>query len=167
MKKRILSMISMLLIGCCMFCSSVSNVKAEDATNRIVDGSYLTLEESSTDEIKSNTLFRGEHLMDGTVTISKAGVKKIFVYGSTTANHTVDYVRVDVFVDEYNSTNETWEQIDWWTAEAEDTYYTVTQKTVHVEGGHYYRARCEHFAGNTEDPLYDSSVTVTDGIWVD
>lgn len=167
MKKRICSVVSALMIMCGMFYSSIVNVGAEEATNRQVDGSYLTMEESSTAEIEHNPLLRGEHLMDGTVTISKAGVKKIFVYGSTTANHTVDYVTVIVYVEEYNEEEDYWAQIDCWSEEAENTYYAVTQKTVYVDGGHYYRARCEHFAGNEGDVLYDTSGTITDGIWVD
>lgn len=167
MKKRVLSMISTLGIICCMFCSSIVNVGAEETTNRKVDGSCLTMEESSTAETFYNPLLRGEHLMDGTVTISRAGVKKIFVYGATTANHTVDKLAVLVYVEEYNSEEDRWEQIDYWVAEEENDYYVVTQKTVWVDGGHYYRARCEHFAGNNDEALIDSSGTITDGIWVD
>lgn len=167
MKKRILSVVSTMIVICITFCSTIVNVGAEEVTGRQVDGSYLTMEESSTAEIEYNPLLRGEHLMDGTVTISKAGVKKIFAYGSTTANHTVDHVAVDVYVEEYNEETDYWEQIDVWTAEAEDTYYAVTQKTVWVDGGHYYRVRGEHFAWNEGETLIDESVTVTDGIWVD
>lgn len=167
MKKRICSVVATILIACTMFCSSIVNVKAEEVTARQVDGSYLTLEESSTSKIEHNPLWRGEHLMDGTVTISKAGVKKIFVYGATTANHDVDHVSVIVYVEEYNPETDYWEQIDCWTAEAENTYYAVTQKTVWVDGSHYYRARCEHMAWNEGELLADESVTVTDGIWVD
>lgn len=167
MKKRILSIVSASLLVCSMFCSSIVNVGAEEATNRQVDDSYLTMEETATDQTEYNPLLRGEHLMDGTVTISKAGVKKIFVYGATTANHDVDHVSVDVYVDEYNPEAEYWEQIDWMNADAENTYYAVTQKTVWVDGGHYYRVRGEHFAWNDGETLVDESVTVTDGIWVD
>lgn len=167
MKKRICSVVSAMMIVCSMFCGSIVNVGAEEATARQVDGSYLTTEESSTAEIEYNSLLRGKHLMDGTVTISKAGVKKIFVYGATTANHNVDHVCVDVYVEEYNPETDYWEQIDWWDAEAENNYYAVTQKTVHVDGGHYYRVRGEHCAWNEGETLIDESVTVTDGIWVD
>lgn len=167
MKKRILSVVSALLIVCSMFCSSIMNVRAEETTDKKVDGSYLTVKEKSTAETQSNQLLRGKHLMDGTVTISKAGVKKIFVYASTTADHTVDKLAVLVYVEEYNPENEKWEQIDYWVAEAENDYYVVTQKTVWVDGGHYYRVRGEHFAGNNDEALIDTSGTITDGIWVD
>lgn len=167
MKKRIISVVSSMMVLCIMFCSSVTNVSAEDVTNRQVDGSYLTMDESSTDKTEYNSLSRGEHLMDGTVTISKSGVKKIFVYGSTTANHTVDYVTVIVYIEVYNPEKDAWSQIDCWTAEAENTYYVVTQRMIEVDGGHYYRARCDHFAWNEGETLVDESVTVTDGIWVD
>ena len=164
MKNRILSMMAALLVVCSMFCGSIMNVSAEDTTYRQVDGSYLTTEESSSASTY-NPLLRGEHLMDGDTTISKAGIKKVFVYAATTANHTVDYVSVDVYVEEYDE--DVWRQIDYWTASSQDDYYVSTQKTVYVDGGHYYRARSDHFAGNEGDVLIDSAYTFTDGIWVD
>lgn len=167
MKKRILSVIVMMLVAGSMFWNANISVSAEEVTTKQVDGSYLTTEESSTGEIEYNPLLRGEHLMDGITTISKAGIKKIFIYSSTTANHDVDYVSVDVYVEEYDEVDEVWKQIDWWTATDESTYYIATQKTVYVDGGHYYRARADHYAGNEGDILYDSAVSVTNGIWVD
>lgn len=167
MKNRILSMAAALMIMCSMFGGSFLNVKAEDSTLRQVDGSYLTMEDSATAKIEYNPLLRGIHLMDGDTTISKAGVKKIFVYAATTANHTVDYISVDVFVEEYDVDEDVWKQIDYWTETKFEDYYVSTQKTVYVDGGHYYRARSEHFAGNDTDALYESAITVTDGIWVD
>ncbi|MBO5461100.1 MAG: hypothetical protein J5983_04810 [Ruminococcus sp.] len=166
MKNRILSMMAALLVVCSMFCGSIMNVSAEDTTYRQVDGSYLTTEESSSASTY-NPLLRGEHLMDGDTTISKAGIKKVFVYAATTANHTVDYVSVDVYVEEYDEEADVWRQIDYWTASSQDDYYVSTQKTVYVDGGHYYRARSDHFAGNEGDVLIDSAYTFTDGIWVD
>lgn len=167
MKKRIVSMVSAMLIVCSMFCNSIINVGAEETTNRQTEGSYLTMEESASAKTIYNPLSRGQHLMDGTITISKAGVKKIFVYASTTADHVVDHIAVDVYVEEYNLDDETWEQIDFWTEEVENDYYAVTQKTVWVDGGHYYRIRGDHFAWNDGEDLVDSSATITDGIWVD
>lgn len=165
MKNRILSMMAALLVMCSMFCGAVMNVEAEDTALRQVDGSYLTTDESST-ATTYNPLLRGEHLMDGDTTISKAGIKKVFVYAATTANHTVDYVSAVVYVEEYDEDLDEWLQIDCWTASSQDDYYVSTQKTVYVDGGHYYRARSEHFAGNETDVLYDSAMTATDGIWV-
>ncbi|MEE1086866.1 MAG: DUF6147 family protein [Schaedlerella sp.] len=167
MRKKIISVVSAMLVMCTMFCSSLINVRAEETVTKMVDGSYLTMAESSTAETAYNPLLRGVHLMDGTVTISKAGVKKIFVYASTTADHDVDNIAVDVFVEEYDPEDDAWKQIDFWSADDKNDYYVVTQKTVYVDGGHYYRVRCDHYAWNDEDTLVDSSGTITDGIWVD
>lgn len=167
MKKRISSVLSAMVIICTLFCTSLVNVGAEESSNRQVDGSYLTMQESATADTLYNPLLRGKHLMDGTITISRAGIKKVFVYGSTTADHVVDHIIVDVFVEEYNPEDETWEQIDCFSAEEDNTYYAVTQKTVYVDGGHYYRVRGEHFAWNEDEDLVDESATITDGIWVD
>ncbi len=167
MKRRIRSVIVTMMIVSCMCCSSIIKIDAKETTNQQVDGSYLTVQESSTANIAQNSLLRGKHLMDGTVTISKSGVKKIFVYGSTTADHTVDHITVIVYVEEYNPEKDAWSQVDCWSAEKENDYYVVTQRMIEVEGGHYYRARCDHFAWNVGETLVDESVTVTDGIWVD
>ena len=151
-----------------LFSGSMFNVNAEETSSRQVDGSYLTTQESST-ATTYNPLLRGTYLMDGDTTISKAGLKKVFVYSATTANTTVDKVAVCVYVEEYDEEVEKWSQIDSWVVEKEDNYYVSTQKTVYVDGSHYYRARSEHFAGNRDENgvlNYETAITVTDGIWV-
>lgn len=168
MKKRILSIIASLAVVCSMFGNAMINANAEDTTLRQVDGSYLTTQESST-ATTYNPLLRGVYLMDGDTTISKAGLKKVFVYSATTANTTVDYVATCVYVEEYEESDDSWRQIDSWVVEKEDDYYVTTQKTVYVDGGSYYRAWSEHFAGNEDangNLDRESAVTVTDGIWV-
>lgn len=162
MKKRIGSIMSMILISCCLFCGTL---QAEETELKKVDGSYLTTLDKS-EGTSNNELLRGEHLMDGDSTITKAGIGKIYVYGATTANHDVDYISVDIFVDQYNETLDEWEQITYWTVEAENTYYVSDGKALKVDRGYYYRVRCYHVAGNRNQLPYDSTVSFTDGILV-
>lgn len=167
MKKRVISMLCSLLIVFGMMFVTVIDVQAQDGEEKIVDGSYLTHKEKSTGSTSSNSLLRGKYLMDGDSIISKAGSGRIYVYGATTADLTVDYLAVIVYVDRYDEQEDGWDQIDAWVKSAEDTYYVSTAKTLRVEGGYYYRVRSEHFAGNEDDRPYDSALSLTDGIWID
>lgn len=142
---------------------SAMNVNASDMDLKKVDGSYLTTEERSTGYTSSPDL-RGVHLMDGESIISKAGVSRIYAYGSTTANHEVKYIATIVYVDQYDEKNDEWGQIDAWVAEDENNYYLSTAKSLKVDRGYYYRVHCDHIAGN-ESP-YEEDFSFTDGILI-
>ena len=64
-------------------------VKASELEQKVVDGSRLTMDDTSTG-YSSSSLVRGEYLMTGECTISKAGLTRIYAYASTTANKKVD-----------------------------------------------------------------------------
>lgn len=161
MKKKIMSTISLVLAISFLFCGTLN---AEENTLRQVDGSYLTNQETSESVVKDN-IARGEHLMDGSCTISKAGIGKIYVYGQTTANHTVDKVTVTVYVDKYNSKTDNWDIIEVWDKESKDTYYVSTAKRLNVERGTYYRVRSEHVVYKGDD--FEETACFTDGIMID
>ena len=167
MKKRVLSLISAFALMCGVLLGTQINVNAEESQARQVDGSYLTTEETSTGRVQSNPLLRGKYLMEGECSITRAGSGRIYVYGSTTANTTVGFVSVIVYVDQYNEEDDAWDQIDAWVLDDIDTYFVSTSKTLKVDKGYYYRVHCEHFAGNEEDYPYDSAISYTDGIWID
>ena len=164
MKKRILSVITTLSILCGVFCVSATDVQASEYEQKKVDGSYLTMEESSTG-YSSNRLSRGKHMMTGECSISKAGRDEIYCYGATTANHEVDYLAVVVYVDQYQEELDEWWQIDWWYVEQEDNYFVHTDKTLEVPRGYYYRVHADHFVSEGEDPI-EETFSVTDGIYL-
>ncbi len=161
MRKKMLSVMSLVLILSFLVCGTAN---AADMEPRMVDGSYLTMQEKSTG-YSPRRLQRGEYLADGESIISKAGKDRIYVYGQTTANTTVNYLAVIVYVEEYNEEADRWQQIDAWAETANNTYYVSTGKTVNVDGGHYYRVSCAHMAGNQQP--YDETISATDGIWID
>ena len=161
MKKKIMSTISLVLAISFLFCGTLN---AEENTLRQVDGSYLTNQETSEGIVK-DSIARGEHLMDGSCTISKAGIGKIYVYGQTTANHTVDKVTVTVYVDKYNAKTDNWDIIEVWDKESKDTYYVSTAKRLNVERGTYYRVRSEHVVYKGND--FEETACFTDGIMID
>lgn len=167
MRKRILSLLfSVMLIYSIAFVSRV-DVSADNNEVKMVDGSYLTTEESSSGTVQSNPLLRGKYMMEGECSITRAGSGRIYTYGSTTANETVDYVAVIVYVDQYNEDEDEWEQIDAWLVEDTDTYFVATSKTLKVDKGYYYRVHASHYAGDEEDRPFDSANSATDGIWID
>ena len=161
MKKRITS----LLFAAALLCSALltGDMEAQAAKGAFVDGSYLTDQESSVGEAVLKT--RGVYLMTGDCSISKAGSTRVYCYASTTANMTVDYVCVIVYVEQYDIESGKWEQIDSWVEEDTDTYYVSTSDTVKVDSGYFYRVRADHIAG-PDDGEKDLSGSVTDGIWV-
>ncbi len=164
MKKRILSFICSMALICSMVLGTANVAHAEDE-RLCVDGSYLTMQESSAG-YTSDSLARGYHLMDGESIINTPGAGKIYAYGATTANHYVDYVGVVVYVDRFNPTTGRWHQVTTWTAEKRNHFYVESGKTLGVERGYYYRVRCDHFAGNDADFPYDSDASYTDGIFI-
>lgn len=153
--KKIASVITSVMVFCCIVGVSLTNVKADDSAPKSVDGSYLTSADSSTGYTPKNNE-RGKHLMDGQCSISKTGTKRIYAYGSTTANHTVDAVAVIVYVDQYNEKEDEWYQIDAFSKKVENDYYSATSKSIQVDRGYYYRVHAEHFVRMGEDPIEET-----------
>ena len=164
MKKKIISLIisAGILIG--VSSVSMTDVEASDNELKKVDGSYLTLEDSSTGT-SSNTFIKGKHMMDGECSISKAGTNRVYAFGATTANHEVDFMAVVVYVDQYDEASDEWWQVDWWMVEDANDYFVYTGKTITVDRGYYYRVHADHFVREGDDPM-EETFSFTDGIWV-
>ena len=161
--KKIASVITSVMVFCCIVGVSLTNVRADDSNQKAVDGSYLTSADSSTGYTPNNE--RGKHLMDGQCSISKTGTKRIYAYGSTTANHTVDAVAVIVYVDQYNEKDGKWHQIDAFSKKVENDYYSAISKSIQVDRGYYYRVHAEHFVRMGEEPV-EETYSYTNGILV-
>ena len=162
--KKIASVITSVMVFCCIAGVSLTNVKADDSAPKSVDGSYLTSADSSTGYTPKNNE-RGKHLMDGQCSISKTGTKRIYAYGSTTANHTVDAVAVIVYVDRYHESDGKWHQIDAFSKKVENDYYSAISKSIQVDRGYYYRLHADHFVRMGEDPI-EETFSLTNGILV-
>ena len=161
--KKIASVITSVMVFCCIVGVSLTNVKADDSAPKSIDGSYLTSADSSTGYTPNNE--RGKHLMDGQCSISKTGTKRIYAYGSTTANHTVDAVAVIVYVDQYNESDGKWHQIDAFSKKVENDYYSGISKSIQVDRGYYYRVHADHFVRMGEEPI-EETFSYTNGVLV-
>lgn len=164
MKKRIRSLIICIGILFGMSAVSVTNAEASNDELKKVDGSYLTLEDSSIGTSSSN-LAKGKHMMDGECSISKAGTNRVYAFGATTANHEVDFLAVVVYVDRYHEETDDWGQVDWWMVEDANDYFVYTGKTITVDRGYYYRVHADHFVREGDDPM-EETFSFTNGIWV-
>lgn len=162
MKKRILSAAASMAILVTITSVSAINVQASDSELKMVDGSYLTTEDSSTGH--SSPMTRGKYLMTGDCTISNAGLTRVYAYASTTANQEVNYMATLVYVEQYNEKVDEWGQVAYWFEEAFNDDYMSTAKSVKVDRGYYYRVRANHIAGD-EYP-YEETASVTNGIFV-
>ena len=162
--KKIMSIAASTMVFCFMVCASVTGVKADDSEVKVVDGSYLTSADSSTGYTPKSD-GRGKHLMDGECSITKAGTKRIYTYGATTANHTVDTVAVIVYVDQYSEKDDEWYQIDAFSKKVENDYYVAASKSIQVDRGYYYRVHADHFVRMGEEPV-EETFSYTDGILV-
>lgn len=162
MKKRILSILCSMTLLCTIATVSMIEVNAAESEEKIVDGSLLTMEESSTGYSKP-PLTRGEYLMTGDCSISKAGLTRVYAYASTTANTEVDYIATIVYVEQYLEEEDDWGQVAWWMEETHNDYFLSTAKSVKVDRGHYYRVRANHIAGESAYD-YDETASATNGI---
>lgn len=150
-------------MGVCMMLGvSMVHVEASESEPKMVDGSYLTTEESSTGYATSKT--KGKYLMTGDCTVSKAGRGRVYAYASTTANQEVNYIATLVYVEQYNEKEDEWGQVAWWSEEVENDIYLSTAKTINVERGYYYRVRANHIAGDAYP--YEETASVTNGILI-
>lgn len=166
MRKKIISTLMLVPLVLGLMFSSMAEAQAFEGNKEKIQGSYLTNEEYAEDRTDAGTVTRGEHMMDGMSSISKAGVGRIYVYASTTANHTVDYLTTMVYVDRYNEKEDRWGQIDAWQVEAENDFYVSTTKSIRVTPGNYYRVHADHICGMMGTP-FEEAFSVTDGIFVD
>ena len=141
----------------------MTNVKADDSAPKSVDGSYLTSADSAIGYTPNNE--RGKHLMDGQCSITKSGTKRIYTYGATTADHTVDALAVIVYVDQYNEKDDKWDQIDAFSKKVENDYYVATSKSIQVDRGYYYRVHASHIVRMAGSPD-EETCSFTDGILV-
>lgn len=157
MKKKIVSVcLTALLVG---GLSMTSMQEARAAEGRVIDGSKLTHEEES---IGYDTkITRGEDLLTGYSKCTKLGKGKIYAGGTTIAAQVVKSVQIVVIVERAKEDDTEWSYYDDWRKENKNTNRAMSNRTLYVDGGYYYRVRCTHVANS------DMSSSFTDGIYID
>ena len=137
--------------------------------NGVVYLNKMCIRDSTTDDTSTgstkDSVARGEHLMTGECSISKAGISRVYCYGSTTANHEVDKLAVITYVQRYHEDTDDWGQVDWFVEMKENDYFVYATKTVTVDRGYYYRVWASHIVRKGDDPV-EETYSYTDGIKV-
>ena len=150
MKKKIVSVcLTAMLVG---GLSMTSIQEARAAEGKVIDGSVLTHDEESIGYDTKST--RGVDLMTGYSKCTKLGKGKIYAGGTTIA-------RQVVIVERAKEEDKEWSYYDNWYKENTNTNRVMSNRTLYVDGGYYYRVRCTHAANS------DVSSSFTDGIYID
>ena len=157
MKKKIVSVcLTTLLVG---GLSMTSMQEARAAEGKVIDGSELTHEEES---IGYDTkITRGEDLLTGYSKCTKLGDGKIYAGGTTIAAQVVESVQIVVIVERAKEDDTEWSYYDDWRKENKNTNRAMSNRTLYVDGGYYYRVRCTHVANS------DMSSSFTNGVYVE
>ena len=157
MKKKIVSVcLTTLLVG---GLSMTSMQEARAAEGKVIDGSELTHEEES---IGYDTkITRGEDLITGYSKCTKLGDGKIYAGGTTIAAQVVKSVQIVVIVERAKEDDTEWSYYDDWRKENKNTNRAMSNRTLYVDGGYYYRVRCTHVANS------DMSSSFTNGVYVE
>ena len=157
MKKKIVSVcLTALLVG---GLSMTSMQEARAAEGKVIDGSKLTHEEESMGY--DTKITRGEDLLTGYSKCTKLGKGKIYAGGTTIAAQVVKSVQIVVIVERAKEDDTEWSYYDDWRKENKNTNRAMSNRTLYVDGGYYYRVRCTHVANS------DMSSSFTDGIYID
>ena len=106
-RKKMLSVFCAAMLLGVITSVTVPQVQASDEQTKKVDGSYLTMQESASGT-SQNEDAKGQYIMLGECSITKAGRNRIYVYAGTTANRTVNFVSTIIYVDQYNEKDECW-----------------------------------------------------------
>ena len=157
MKKKIVSVcLTTLLVG---GLSMTSMQEARAAEGKVIDGSELTHEEES---IGYDTkITRGEDLLTGYSKCTKLGDGKIYAGGTTIAAQVVKSVQIVVIVERAKEDDPEWSYYDDWRKENKNTNRAMSNRTLYVDGGYYYRVRCTHVANS------DMGSSFTNGVYVE
>ena len=157
MKKKIMSIcLTAMLVG---GLSMTSMQETRAAEGKVIDGSELTHEEES---IGYDTkITRGEDLLTGYYKCTKLDNGKIYAGGTTVARQVVKSVQIAVIVERAKEEDKEWSYYDNWKKENKNTNRAMSNRTLYVDGGYYYRVRCTHVANS------DMSSSFTDGIYID
>lgn len=139
--------------------SMTSMQEAKAADGKVIDGSELTHDDESVGY--DTKITRGVDLMTGYSKCTKLAEGKIYAGGTTIARQVVDSVQIAVLVERAKEEDKEWSYYDNWYKENKNNNRVMSNRTLYVDGGYYYRVRCTHAANS------DVSSSFTDGIYID
>lgn len=142
MKKRIVSLFLMLLLGASVFLSPGIESQAEEVGEDI-DYSYLLTDDALIGYAELQT--RGVYLVSGNSIINKISTTTIGAGGTTSASQLCKVACTSI-VERKTSTG--WARVTSWTVTKESDYTAMVSKSLTVSTGYYYRVRSTHYAAS-------------------
>ena len=155
MKKKIIAMFLMIIIGFTVFGNVGLSVNAEE-NGEDISFSELVTENTLIGIAQLHT--RGVYLAEGNSYISKISTTKIGAGGDTFAA-TKCKVSITSIV-ERSSNGTSWGRVTSWTSTVASGYSASLSKSLTVTKGYYYRVRSSHYAGT------DGSSSCTSALWM-
>lgn len=171
MKKKLFALVLMFSL----VCSFVSFANVEDAwwegLTDITVKSELLPDNVENSYVTSRGNQRGEYIAVATANIINLGDGYIEASVSTSSHTNCDKIKMRMYVDKYNESKDTWENIKTYnyTVESADVggelHFVAESEEIKVEKGCYYRVRGIHnvYQNGTTEGLS----TVTDGVLAD
>ena len=155
MKKKIIAMFLMIIIGFTVFEHVGLSVKAEE-NGEDISFSELVTENTLIGIAQLHT--RGVYLAEGNSYISKISTTKIGAGGDTFAA-TKCKVSITSIV-ERSSNGTSWARVTSWTSTTASGYSASLSKSLTITKGYYYRVRSSHYAST------DVSSSWTGALWM-
>lgn len=155
MKKKIIAMFLMIIIGFTVFGNVGLSVNAEE-NGEDISFSELVTENTLIGIAQLHT--RGVYLAEGNSYISKISTTKIGAGGDTFAA-TKCKVSITSIV-ERSSNGTSWARVTSWTSTTASGYSASLSKSLTITKGYYYRVRSSHYAST------DVSSSWTGALWM-
>ena len=154
MKKRIIAVLMVVLVGVCGIYSPKLEVHAEEMGEDL-DFSYLLTDDALVGTMQTQT--RGVYLAEGNSIINKISSTKIGAGGNTIAAVKCQ-VAVTAIVERLS--NGSWVRVTSWNNTVSSGYAAMVSKSLTVGTGYYYRVRSSHYAAS------DVSSSCTSSLWM-
>ncbi len=111
-----------------------------------------------------NNYQRNGHLNFGFVELSKISPTRAGIAATTQAHHICPEVHLDIYVDKYDPSTNTWNQWRNWEYSAEDAQHITRNLEIIVQSGYSYSVRGVHVC--IHDDVMESGNTQTDGLYI-
>lgn len=154
MKRKILAMVMVVVLGITGFMHWTTSVKAE-VESEDIDISSIFTEEALIGYAELQS--RGIYMVGAYSIINKISSTKVGAGGATEAAIRCT-VKINPMVEQ--KVNGSWVRVTSWSQTNQSSLSVISSKSVTVDKGHYYYVKSYHYAGS------DVSSSWTDAIWV-
>ncbi len=146
-----------LLLLCTLFLTSPITSYAQEDTE--IATYTVTADTETGTTVNIYPRLRGTHLLVGNGAISKGDPGRIIISASTTAHHTVPYIKVSMTLQRF--VNGGWYELSTYSNTSYNIYYVSVGRDVNVgTGGYYYRIKTYHNAYGESCTAYSKAIFI-------